>query len=281
MAINRRQFLSFSAALTGPVLTAPVSAFASSSKIRFASCAKDGKDYILLLLDENGQIVRKNSLPSRGHGLVFSAKRDQILVFARRPGRYLGLWNFQNSAKPIFISAATGRHFYGHGCFSKGQDTIFATENVFDEERAVIGRYQLDEGQIKRIGEWDTGGIGAHEILLSQDGKSLIVANGGIATHPNFPRQKLNIPEMHPSLCYLDPENGDIEEQVFLPGSLHKLSLRHLAQDSQGRVWFGGQYQGGKKRDVPLIGWHKRGRNPVMLDLPVIKETVFSGYVGS
>jgi len=279
MAISRRQFLALSANLAGQIWI--TSAEASSSNIHFASCAKEGENHVLLLLDEKGQIVQKAPLPSRGHDVVFSSAGDQALVFARRPGIYLALWDFQNSDTPVFIKAAEGRHFYGHGCFSEDQRIIFATENVFNEERAVIGCYQLDKGQPVRIAEWDTGGIGAHEILLSNDGRSLIVANGGIATHPDFPRQKLNIPEMSPSLCYINPVNGHIEEQVFLQKSLHKLSLRHIAEDSQGRLWFGGQFQGEKKKDVPLIGWHKRGEKPVILDLPMIKNTILSGYVGS
>lgn len=271
--------MALSASLAGQIWTA--SAEASSSGIHFASCAKEGENHVLLLLDEQGQIVQKAPLPSRGHDAVFSPAGDQVLVFARRPGIYLGLWDFQHSDKPIFTKAADGRHFYGHGCFSEDQRIIFAAENVFDEERAVIGCYQLGKGQPERIAEWDTGGIGAHEILLSRDSRFLIIANGGIATHPDFPRQKLNIPEMSPSLCYVNPVNGHIEEQVFLPKSLHKLSLRHIAEDSQGRIWFGGQYQGEKKKGVPLIGWHKRGEDPIMLELPIIRNTIFSGYVGS
>ena len=36
------------------------------------------------------------------------------------------------------------------------------------------------------------------------DGRTIAVANGGIATHPDFDRVKLNLATMEPSLVRLD-----------------------------------------------------------------------------
>ena len=45
----------------------------------------------------------------------------------------------------------------------------------------------------RRIGEFDNHGIGTHDISVSDDGRMLVIANGGIETHPDFGRTKLNL----------------------------------------------------------------------------------------
>ena len=57
-----------------------------------------------------------------------------------------------------------------------------------------------------RVGEFPTHGVGPHELLLLGDGRTLAVANGGIETHPDFGRAKLNIAD---------------DEAVLRPGRPH------------------------------------------------------------
>ncbi|MBV6657419.1 MAG: DUF1513 domain-containing protein [Devosiaceae bacterium] len=76
--------------------------------------------------------------------------------------------------------------------------------------------------------------------LLLLDGHTTVVANGGIHTHPDYPRQKLYLPTMAPSLAYLDVETGDLVDQVSKPSELHQLFIRHLTQTAYGALWFGG-----------------------------------------
>ena len=96
-----------------------------------------------------------------------------------------------------------GRHFYGHGFFSADGRLLYATENDWEGERGVLGIYDPGAGYA-RIGEIDTGGIEPHEAMLMSDGRTIAIANGGIATHPDFGRTKLNLATMAPSLVYLD-----------------------------------------------------------------------------
>ena len=82
------------------------------------------------------------------------------------------------------ISAATGRHFYGHGCLSADKSVLFTTENDYDAVKGVIGI--RDAKDFQSVGEYSSYGIGPHDIHLMPDGKTLVVANGGIQTHPDF-----------------------------------------------------------------------------------------------
>ncbi|MEM9208593.1 MAG: DUF1513 domain-containing protein, partial [Pseudomonadota bacterium] len=128
-------------------------------------------------------------------------------------------------------------------------------------------------------GEADTGGIGAHEAILLADGETVAVANGGIETHPDFPRAKLNIVEMAPSLAYLRRLDGQILEQHRLPERWHQVSLRHLAQSADGAVWVGGQFEGTGR--APLIARHERGAALQTVDAPGGETSALAGYVGS
>ncbi|HBM41824.1 MAG TPA: DUF1513 domain-containing protein, partial [Sulfitobacter sp.] len=58
-------------------------------------------------------------------------------------------------------------------------------------------------------------------------GDTLVVANGGIDTHPDSGRAKLNIPTMRPNLTYINDRR--ILEQIELPHDMHRNSIRHLA----------------------------------------------------
>lgn len=52
---------------------------------------------------------------------------------------------------------------------------------------------------------------------------------------------------MAPSITYIDIATGDRLEQVSLKPELHQLSIRHMAEDARGRIWFGGQFEGGAR----------------------------------
>ena len=102
----------------------------------------------------------------------------------------------------------------------------------------------------------------------------LVVANGGIDTHPDSGRVKLNIPTMHPNLSYI--EDRKVVEQVDLAPELHKNSIRHLALGQDGLVAFGMQWQGGAT-PPPLVGLHRRGETISLLP----SNDDMRGYIGS
>jgi hypothetical protein len=90
------------------------------------------------------------------------------------------------------------------------------------------------------------------------DGKTLVVAVGGIMTDGN--RDKLNIPDMDPSLAYIDAASGRVVEQVRPPADWYQLSIRHIDLDAKGRVAIAMQYEGDDGDAVPLAALHARGR---------------------
>ncbi|HMB76908.1 MAG TPA: DUF1513 domain-containing protein [Kiloniellaceae bacterium] len=247
---------------------------------RYVSCgAHSPGDYMVAGFDEMGVVSFEHRLPERGHGIAFRRSESECLVFARRPGRFVLVLQLETGALLQRIDPAAGRHFYGHGAFSADDALLFATENDYETGRGCIGIYDCRAGY-RRLGEVPSGGIGPHDIALMPDDATLVVANGGIRTHPAKGRAKLNLPTMAPSLVYIDAASGRLLEKVELPARLHQLSIRHLDVAGDGQVVFAMQYEGDLADEVPLVGLHRRGAAARLLRGPDDVETRTRRYVG-
>ncbi|MDQ2633985.1 MAG: DUF1513 domain-containing protein, partial [Pseudomonadota bacterium] len=130
-------------------------------------------------------------------------------------------------------------------------------------------------------GEFPTHGVGPHELLLLADGRTIAIANGGIETHPDFGRAKLNLPTMKPSYVLVDRRTGDLIEKHELPAELHQLSIRHMDTDETGAVWFGCQHEGPATERPALVGRAVRGRELQLIDMPEDVLSGFRNYIGS
>ncbi|MBY3046307.1 DUF1513 domain-containing protein [Rhizobium leguminosarum] len=280
-AIDRRSFvkaagLGFLATLTPRSLMALERADAVyASGIRTA----DGS-FAIATVTERGEIVDQVALPARAHGMAFSASTGKTVAFARRPGTYAMIFDSWNKSEPIVINSREDRHFYGHGAFSPDGRLLYASENDFDGNRGMIGLYDATD-RFTRIGEFETYGIGPHDMTVSDDGRLLIVANGGIETHPDFGRTKLNLGEMQPSLVLIDAATGALVEKHVLPAEWAELSTRHVDLDSAGRIWFACQYEGHRKDLPPLVGHFAKGEDLSFIDLPEETTRRLANYVGA
>ncbi|MGO6815596.1 DUF1513 domain-containing protein [Rhizobium leguminosarum] len=280
-AIDRRNFvkaagLGFLAALAPRSLMALERTDAVyASGIR----AADGS-FAVATVTERGEIVDQVALPARAHGMAFSASTGKTVAFARRPGTYAMIFDPWNKSEPIVINSREDRHFYGHGAFSPDGRLLYASENDFDGNRGMIGLYDATN-RFTRIGEFETYGIGPHDMTVSDDGRLLIVANGGIETHPDFGRTKLNLGEMQPSLALIDAATGALVEKHVLPAEWAELSTRHVDLDGVGRIWFACQYEGHRKDLPPLVGHFAKGEDLSFIDLPEETTRRLANYVGA
>lgn len=247
----------------------------------FASSVQtpDGR-YAAALLDEAGFPITTIALPDRGHDVTFSRAAGKAVVFARQPGTFAVVIDTGGRGMPLTIASIEGRHFFGHGAFSPDGRLLYATENDFDAARSVIGIYDAEAG-FARIGEFDGHGIGAHEVLVSPDGEVLVVANGGIETHPDYGRAELNLDTMDPSLVFLDARSGELIGELRLEAGLHQLSIRHLAFDARSRVWFGCQFRGAPEDRPQLVGHATRDGDIRLIELPPDALGKLRNYVGS
>lgn len=279
--IDRRSFVRMAgAAWVATLQPRGASALARTDAV-FASAfmAPDGS-YGVATVTEEGEIVARTQLPARAHGMAFSPQSRRTVAFARRPGTYAMILSTDGAAEPVVITAVEGRHFFGHGCFSADGRLLYATENDFAGNRGMIGVYDGSRG-FARIGEFPTYGIGPHDMTLAADGRTLAIANGGIETHPDFGRTKLNLDHMEPSLTLVDTATGTLIEKHTLPSELRRLSTRHVDIGADGRIWFACQYEGARNDLPPLVGHFARGEALSFVALPERTTAALANYVGA
>ena len=278
---QRRAFLKAAGAGFAGLLLPRGAEALERGELVFASAAqKAGGGYAAALVNETGAVITSVDLPERGHDIVFSPDGAQGVVFARQPGTFAVVFDPGGRVAPQVLESTVGRHFFGHGTFSPDGRLLYATENDFDNARGVIGVFDV-AGGFRRIGEFDTGGIGPHEMLLMPDGVTLVIANGGIETHPDYGRAELNLDSMDPSIAFVDRRDGRMLGQLRLDGGLNQLSIRHMAIDGKGRVWFGCQFRGDSTERPQLVGYATLDGDIRLIPLP---DSVLGGlrnYVGS
>lgn len=255
-----------------------VAAFVDAELVFASSCRFANGQFGVALLNENGQTLSTLDLPGRGHDITHCPVTGRLVAFARRPGTFAVVFDAAGNSLDL-ISAHEGRHFFGHGVFSGDGNLLYTTENQFDEAQGIIGIYDATNN-FARIGEFSSGGMDPHDILLI-DNRTLCVANGGIETHPDYGRQKLNLSTMKPNLSWIDPNNGALIAQHKLPSDLHQVSLRHLAKGSGKTIWVGAQYQGISQAEVPLLMFAGPDTELQMPTLPPNALRALSNYVGS
>lgn len=248
----------------------------------FLAARKSGNRYEAVLMDGAGADRRVVPLEGRGHSFAIDVLRRRAVAFGRQPGFFAVAFDLAGKAQPITLRPAPGRHFFGHGVFSPDGDLLIATENDYEAGRGVLGIYDASStGAYRRVGEYDCGGIGAHEVILMPDGRTLCVANGGILTHPDYGKLQLNADTMASSLAYIDMRSGALLEQHRIPQPWQRLSLRHLTVDRAGAVWFGCQYTGPAQDRPPLVGRHRRGQALEWFTGPDEVLRGMKNYVGS
>ena len=274
MRPSRRRFVAglFAAGLAPK----PTWADAGSPAFLSAAAREDGA-FVLCGIDASLRITFQQRLPARGHAAAAHPTKPEAVAFARRPGTFAIVLDCVSGRQRAVLRAPEGRHFYGHGVFCADGRLLFTTENDIETGRGRIGVWDAVQGY-RRVADWDSGGIGPHDIKRLPLSGHLVVANGGIETHPDSGRTKLNIPTMRPNLAYL--EAGTVTETAELPPEMRKNSIRHLAVSDTGQVAFGMQWQG-VGTAPPLVGQHRRGEEITLVRASAAQRHPMQGYVGS
>ena len=294
---NHHSVTNFSALHTTTILPRPVcwvSGVASMPKNRSLITESDENDFGVFGIDADRQIVWQTTMPERVHDIVVqpifavqhssanrnykhNQKRD-VVVMGRRPSEKFWVLDTATGHVKFAIKASTHRHFYGHACYSLDGKLLYVTENDTLSLDGKIGIYDAYDSY-KKIAEYDSHGIGPHELVMHPDGETLVIANGGIKTE-QASREELNLDSMRPSLAYLNRHTGALLEQIM--PEHNQMSVRHLAMHDDGTVMIGIQFQGEKHINVPLVLTHKRGDsefNPLIM--PNDKWQRFHQYIAS
>ena len=261
--LTRRAFLATGtvAALAGPALARPAE--------RFLAMSDDarGRHYVTRF-GRDGAIAYDLALPDRGHGIALAPDHAQAVAVARRPGRFLQLFDPAAGRPGAAIEAADGYFFCGHAVFSRDGRRLYATETRAADAEGFIGVYDGGDSW-RRIAAWPTRGGDPHELL--PDGDTLVVANGGFGLDEGT--------GIDPSMVRLDARDGSLIEQALPPDDLSQVSLRHIAL-ADGAVFVAGQYAGPSGDRPPLVArWDRAGLR--FLDLGDRTTAGLANYCGS
>ncbi len=233
-------------------------------------------------IDTDRQIVWQTTMPERVHDIVVQPFLENqcrdVVVMGRRPSEAFWVLDTATGQVKYAIKAAADRHFYGHACYSLDGTQLYVTENDTITLTGKIGVYDVNNNY-QKIAEFDSHGIGPHELIMHPDNETLIIANGGIKTE-QASRAELNLDTMHPSLVYLNRHDGTLLEQII--PEHNQMSVRHLAMHDNGTVIIGIQFQGEKHINVPLVLTHQRGDTEFKpLIMPKNQWQRFHQYIAS
>lgn len=218
-------------------------------------------------------------VPERCHGGCLRPGHAQAVLFARRPGTRLHVIDPRQRQPLHEIEAGDGHHFYGHGVFDPSGRRLYVTANRIDDAMGLIRVYDA-EHSYRLEEDFELAGIGPHEVALMPDGETLAVALGGIRTHPDMGRIKLNLEDMDPALLLIDRRSGEVIER-HRP-SHHQLSCRHLDIGPEGEIIAGYQFQGPEwETDHPLIARRATDGEFTEIPLPESLQASLASYTAS
>jgi hypothetical protein len=247
----------------------------------FSARAGGMEQFFLSAFNVEGRLAFEIPLRGRGHGIAVRPDNSQAVLVARRPGRFLVVFDTETGEVLHELDSRPGRHFSGHGLFSPDGSWLYTSEIDYEQGRGVIGIRDATAGY-RPVEEFGSCGIEPHDLQLCRNGEVLAIANGGILTHPDAGRAKLNLDTMTSSLMYVEAGSGRLLSEHRLPGEMRLLSLRHLAVPAPDRVVIAMQYQGHPAERPPLVAMHVAGEDVIrLLETPFEVLARMRNYCGS
>lgn len=188
---DRRAVLLGSAALGGfllldrEALASPHAASGGTSGLvvgpgRRASADGTSQTYHLSIvdLDADEPTMREIPLDFFGHGVTPDPTQPARACIFEKRGTGAAEVDLSSGEVLAPIVSPKGREFYGHGAFSPDGALLYSTETLVDEDyRGLV--VVRDGRSLKELGEFPTFGESPHDCVLRDEGKTLVITNGG------------------------------------------------------------------------------------------------------
>lgn len=178
--------------------------------------------FFLDLLDLDANVhgrIRVSFLP---HGFAQDPTRlERAVLFEKKGpgGAVVDLDALKNDAP---IAASKGCTFYGHGVFSADGAKVFVVEA---EQGSGKGRISVRDGAtLEVVGELPSHGTAPHDCVLVDDGRTLVVSNGG---------GNIGTSDM-PCVAFVDLATGALKDRLGIPSS--EINAGHLALGTDGSI---------------------------------------------
>lgn len=172
-------------------------------------------------LDATDEAPRSIGLSFLAHGITPSPHDARLLVMFEKQGPGCCVLDFVAGEVVRTIEAGAGRRFYGHGVFSADGELLYCTEtDVTDRFKGYIA--VRDARDFSLLGEFPSFGLAPHDCMLSDEGRVLVVSNGGSAVGCADP----------PCVTYVDVAGQKLIERLDVPDPA--LNAGHLAMTTAG-----------------------------------------------
>lgn len=246
------------------------------------SAATQQGRHLLVRFNPDGRVAWQLALPARAHGLATHAAHPGLAVaVARRPGTQAWVVDLAQGRIVRTLPSQAGRHYFGHAVFSPDGQHLLSTENDHEHGVGVVGVRDATSG--RWLGEVPSHGVGPHELRFAPGGHTLVIANGGIHTHPDSPRENLNAATMAPNLARVDWAR---QQLIGIDRPIHhQLSVRHIDTTARGDVVVAMQFEGPRdlallRASLPTLALH-RGAGLLAPEADATTWAALGGYVGS
>lgn len=218
---------------------------------------KDGpKLHVLAIIDLRTQGRHLTPMTFLPHGIHRKPGELNRLAIFEKKGP--GACEYDLDKREIIrvIPKRDDRYFYGHGAYSKDGSTLFCTEaNIHTLDGAIAIRSSND---LTYLGDFPSYGKEPHECKLIDDGKILVVTNGGGGLGGGD----------QPSVTYIDVQSQQLLEKVQLTNN--RFNTGHMAVGSDGSlVVVSAPRSGLGKRHVGGVSIRPRGEKMESIGNPL------------
>jgi hypothetical protein len=274
MAINRRSFLSTlsSVALTNLVLPKSWASTQSTVKESIIGTSRLDEDhYALSSISLEGRLNWQLLLPSRGHDVCCHRSKPIAAVIARRPDRYIILFDPETGDALQELNVDANLKLNGHACWIEDKLIVSASDRA--TSKMCLLTYSLHGSLLILNSIKQFNYSGPHEII--QADSALWVAVGGLKTNGRVVTNKQNLESY---LLRLDTQNLEVTHEYAAP--YPGVSLRHLAMSDHGHLFIAGQFQLDPSVSPPLL-YALRDEQLVPFETDRALWSQVKGYIGS
>lgn len=154
------------------------------------------------------------------HGVAVDPQRPSHAAVFEKWGSGAALVDLAGGRFVAPIAPTAGRHFYGHGTFTRGGEELLVVETDLATKMGVIS--VRERTTLAPVGELPSFGAAPHDCVLFDGGRTLVVTNGGgpLGT------------DLAPSVAYIDVATRALKELVTF--SDPKINAGHIALADDG-----------------------------------------------
>lgn len=129
------------------------------------------------ILDLDRGDLQRAPIGFLGHGVCVDPNDTSRAVVFEKRGPGGALVDLRNARKLGRIAPTRGRHFYGHAAYVNGGAELLVVESELDTRTGFIT--VRDSKTFEVVSELPSYGQSPHDCLLLDDGKTLVLTNGG------------------------------------------------------------------------------------------------------